>query len=76
MTDEEIRQYLKSHNYAVNAQDGIMDIFNTSDQILDSTYDSDTGIMTVKTPENIFKFRWILRRLETKNGKLLEVSNE
>ena len=35
MSDEEIKQYLIDHSYQVPAQDGILDIFNTSYQIID-----------------------------------------
>ena len=54
MTDEEIKQYLLNHSYLIEAQDGILDIFNTSYQIIDKHYDPDSGIMTIKTPDNTF----------------------
>ena len=60
MSDEEIKQYLIDHSYQVPAQDGILDIFNTSCQIIDKHYDSNSGIMTIKTPDNTFSFLWKL----------------
>ena len=60
MSDEEIKQYLLSHNFQIPASDGILDIFNTSYQIIDSYYDTDSSIMTITTPDNIFTFLWIL----------------
>lgn len=60
MSDIEISNYLEKHNYAVKAQDCIMKVFNTSYQIIDSNYDSTTSIMTITTPDNIFRFKWIL----------------
>lgn len=60
MSDEEIRDYLLSHNFQTEAQDGILDIFNTSYQIIDSHYDPDSSIMTIKTPDNTFTFLWVL----------------
>ena len=60
MTDEEIIQYLRDRNFQVSASDGIMDIFNTSYQIIDKHYDPDSRIMTIKTPDNTFSFLWKL----------------
>lgn len=60
MSDEEIRQYLIDHQFTIDAQDGILDILNTSYQIIDKHYDSDSGIMTITTPDNIFTFLWVL----------------
>ena len=60
MTDLEIKQYLDENNWAVKAQDCIMKVFNTSSQIINTEYNFDTGMMTVKTPENTFTFNWIL----------------
>ena len=39
MTDEEIKQYLIDHQFQISASDGILDIFNTSYQIIDKHYD-------------------------------------
>lgn len=58
MSDIEINEYLSKHNFAVNAQDCLMKVFNTSKQIVDSNYDFITGMMTIKTPDNVFTFRW------------------
>ena len=60
MTDEEIKQYLLNHSYLIEAHDGILDIFNTSYQIIDKHYDPDSRIMTITTPKNTFSFLWVL----------------
>ncbi len=60
MTDHEIREYLDSHNWEVEAQDCLMDVLNTSYQIIDAHYDFDTGMMTITTPDNTFIFKWKL----------------
>ena len=60
MSDEEIERYLSDHQFTIKAQDGILDIFNTSYQIIDKYYDHDSGIMTIKTPDNTFSFLWKL----------------
>lgn len=60
MTDLEIKQYLNKNNWKVKAQDFIMNVFNTSPQIIGVEYDSDTGEMTIRTYKNIFTFKWIL----------------
>lgn len=60
MTDNEIREYLTSHNYEVEAQDCLMKVLNTSYQIIDKHYNLDTGMMTIVTPENTFTFKWKL----------------
>lgn len=56
MTDQEIKQYLENRNYIINSQDIVMDIFNTSQQILDKIYDFETHIMTIVTKDNSFTF--------------------
>ena len=38
MIDEEILKYLRDRNFQVPARDGIMDILNTSYQIIDTHY--------------------------------------
>ena len=60
MSDDEIKSYLLSCGFRVNSQDGILDILNTSYQIIDSHYDPDSGIMTITTPDNTFTFLWVL----------------
>lgn len=60
MSDEEIKQYLIDRQFQISASDGILDIFNTSYQIIDKHYDPDSGIMTIKTPDNTFSFLWKL----------------
>lgn len=60
MSDAEINEYLSKNNFVVNAQDCLMKVFNTSKQIIDSNYDFLTGMMTIKTPDNVFTFRWEL----------------
>ena len=60
MSDEEIERYLKDHQFIIDAQDGILDIFNTSYQIMDKHYDSESGLMTITTPDHTFTFLWVL----------------
>ena len=60
MTDEEIIQYLRDRNFQVSASDGIMDILNTSYQIIDKHYNPISSVMTIKTPKNTFSFLWVL----------------
>ena len=60
MLDSEILEYLKKHNYAVDAQDCLGKVLNTSRQILDEVYDPKTGLMTLKTPDSLFVFKWNL----------------
>lgn len=56
MTDLEIKQYVNNHHGIIKAQDVIMDILNTSKQIVNEYYDFDTHKMTLKTLENVFTF--------------------
>ena len=60
MSDEEIKQYLIDHSYQVPAQDGILDILNTSYQIIDTHYNPISSVMTITTPKNTFSFLWVL----------------
>lgn len=60
MTDEEISQYLASHNHRVDAQDCTMKVLNRSYQILDTIYNFETRMMTIITPDNEFTFEWVL----------------
>ena len=71
MSDEEIKQYLLFHNFQILASDGILDIFNTSYQIVDKHYDPDTGLMTIRTPDNTFTFLWILGNGKQKGLKYM-----
>ena len=54
MTDEEIIQYLRDRNFQVSASDGIMDILNTSYQIIDTHYNPISIVMTIIIPKNTF----------------------
>ena len=63
MTDEQIHQYLIAHNNKINAQDGLMDILNTSPQIIKTEYDFETRMITIITPNNKYIFEWVLREL-------------
>lgn len=63
MTDEQIKEYLKEHHYSIPAQEGIMNIFNTSHQIIKNEYNFDTRIMKICTPDNIFTFEWVLNKI-------------
>ena len=60
MTDEEILKYLRDRNFQVPARDGIIDILNTSYQIIDTHYNPRSTVMTVKIPKNTFSFLWVL----------------
>ena len=60
MTDEEILKYLRDRNFQVSASDGIMDILNTSYQIIDIHYNPISSVMTITTPKNTFSFLWVL----------------
>ena len=60
MTDEEILNYLKDRNFQVPASDGVMDILNTSYQIIDAHYNPISSVMTITTPKNKFSFLWVL----------------
>lgn len=37
-----------------------MKVINTSHQIIDTDYNSETNMMTILTPENKFIFKWNL----------------
>ena len=60
MTDEEILKYLRDRNFQVPARDGVMDILNTSYQIIDAHYNPRSSVMTITTPKNTFSFLWVL----------------
>lgn len=63
MRDEEILKYLQERNFEVNAQDCIMDVFNTSYQIKDKTFDIHKMTITIITDKNIFTFKWKLNEI-------------
>lgn len=67
MTDEEIENYLIKHHYEIDAQDAITNIFNKSHQIINKIYDYESGTMTITTPDNTFRFKWLLREFKTEN---------
>lgn len=58
MTDLEISTYLVQHHYKIDPQTFLMDVLNTSPQIIDEKYDFDTKIMILITPQNTFSFEW------------------
>ena len=60
MTDEEILKYLRDRNFQVPARDGVLDILNTSYQIIDTNYNPVSSVMTIITPKNKFSFLWVL----------------
>ena len=62
LDDKEIREYLEARNWEVDALDAVMDILNTSDQIISAEYDPTSSIMRIVTRENIFSFRWKLKQ--------------
>lgn len=64
MTDLEIKQYLEENNWAVDAQDCLMKVLNTSHQIMEADYDFATELMTIKTLDNKFVFKWVLGKPE------------
>lgn len=64
MTDLEIKQYLDNQNWSVDAQDCVLEVFNTSHQILDKIYDFETSMMTIITPDNNFTFKWNLHQYD------------
>lgn len=41
-----------------------MKILNTSHQIMEADYDFATGLMTIKTLDNKFVFKWVLGKPE------------
>ena len=63
MTDNEILEYLQSRNFKVNAQDCIMDVFNTSFHIRDKIFDIKNMTMTIVTDENTFTFKWNVNKI-------------
>jgi len=63
MTDIEIKEYIQTHQGAVKAQDYIMEIRNTSPQIIESFYDLNSGKVTLYTPDNTFMFQLILNKI-------------
>lgn len=58
MSDAEISNYLYKNNNKLNALDCLINILNTSPQIIDEKYDYDSGIMMITTPDHTFKFKW------------------
>lgn len=64
MTDLEIKQYLDKNNWAVDAQDCLMKVLNTSHQIIKADYNFKNEMMTLITPDNKFIFKWILGKSE------------
>lgn len=63
MTDLEIKKYLEENSWSIKAKDGIVNIFNSSPQIINKKYDFENHIMTITTPDNTFSFNWILGSL-------------
>lgn len=63
MSNSEIKKYLDENNYQVHAQDGIINILNTSHQIIGIKYNPDNKTMTLVTPDYTFEFIWILENL-------------
>ena len=62
MTDTEIMGHIKMNNYKINAQEFVLNVLNTSPQILDTIYNSENKMMTIITPDNEFTFEWVLGR--------------
>lgn len=58
MTDHEISSYLTQHNFKVDSQNFLMDVLNTSPQIINEEYDFQAKIMTLITEQNSFSFKW------------------
>lgn len=59
----EIKQYLDENNWSVDAQDCLMRVLNTSNRIISTNYENETGMMTLITPDNSFTFKWMLTEL-------------
>lgn len=64
MNDPEIKQYLSDHNWSVDAEDCVMEVFNTSYQIIEKKYDFQTSLMTITTHDNEFTFKWNLHHYD------------
>lgn len=60
MTNFQIYKYLENNKWKITAQDMIMNILNTSPQIINEEYDFDTHTMIIKTSEIDFKFTILL----------------
>lgn len=58
MTDLEISSYLVQRNFKVNSQNFLMDVLNTSPQIINEEYDFQTRLMKITTLQNTFSFEW------------------
>lgn len=58
MNDLEISNYLLRHHYKVKAQNFLMDVLNTSPQIINEEYDFQTRLIKITTPQNTFSFEW------------------
>lgn len=58
MTDLEISSYLTLRNFKVDSQNFLMDMLNTSPQIINEIYDFEKRVMTIITPNNKFSFKW------------------
>lgn len=58
MTDLEISSYLTLRNFKVDSQNFLMDVLNTSPQIINENYDFEKRVMTIITPNNKFSFKW------------------
>lgn len=66
ISDAEIKEYLVKNHFAVDAQDCLIKVLNTSYQIVDTIYDFDSGMMIIATPENTFSFKWNLGKIKEK----------
>lgn len=64
MTDAEIKQYLLDNNGVVCAQDCIMNVFNTSPQIIAKNYNYETNTITFITKDNRFVCKWKLNKID------------
>lgn len=64
MTDLEIKQYLDKNNWSVDAQECLMEVLNTSYQIISTKYNFRNEMMTLITPDNKFIFKWNLCKPE------------
>lgn len=61
MTDLEIKQYLYNNNWTVNPQDFLMNVLNTSNQIIDEHFDFEKHIYTIITHDNVFTVKWDIK---------------
>ena len=58
--EQEISQYLATHNYSVDPQEFISKFLNCNYEIKDIGYDLKTDMVTLFMPNTEFTFKWNL----------------